>query len=163
MVARVGDASQQAAVARDVEVEGRVGAERGHHRGAWLQREAADQAEKAVDAWTDGDMGGGHAVVGGEGLLQVVVLRVAVHPGIGGGRLHRGDGAGGGAEKAFVRPEPGTEGGAGAAFKGLGAGEGDGRGEPVGVGGQKAGHGGRLARVGAAGKGAARAWALDEP
>jgi hypothetical protein len=140
-VVAVGHGPQHAAEARDVVVEGRVGAERGDDRGAGRHQQADEAAEQAVDALADHDVLRPDAVVRGDRRPQVVAFRVAVHPGVPGGRGDGGDGARRGAEHALVGAEPGAEGPPQGALLRLGADEGHGGGQARGEG-RQAGHGG---------------------
>ncbi len=81
-----------------MEVEGRIGAERGRDRDARLHEQAHDVAEQTVDPFAHYDILRLHAVLRGERLLQIVIFRIAIFPGIGGLRPH-------GLDRARRRPE----------------------------------------------------------
>ena len=140
-VVAVGDGDELAAEAGDVVGEGRVGAGGGHDGRAGGDEEADEVAEEAVDAFADGDVRGGDAVVGGERGLELEELGVGVHPAVCGGVGHGGDGGRGRAEDALVGADPGGERAAEGAFLGLRADEGDRGGEAGGEGGQAHGRG----------------------
>ena len=108
-VVAIGDGNQPPPETRDVEGEGRVGAGRGHDRRAGRDEEPDEQAEQAVDPLAHHDVLRPDAVVGGQRGLEVVDFGIAVHPGLGGGVRHRGDGARRGAEDALVGADAGNE------------------------------------------------------
>ena len=87
-VVLVGHGDQPPARARDMEVEGRVGAERRHHRRARLDEHAHDQAEQPVDALADNHVFVADAEMRRQCRLQVEIVGVAIHPHVGGrGRM----------------------------------------------------------------------------
>ncbi len=108
-VVAVGRRDEPAAVARDVERERRIRAERADDRHARLDVQARDDAEERVDALTDDHVRRRHAVACRDRLLEVVVLGVAVLPAVGRCRVHRRDRARRGAEGALVGTEPRAE------------------------------------------------------
>ena len=128
-VVAIGDGDELAAEARDVEGEGRIGAGRGDDGRAGGDEQADEEAEQTVDTLADDDVLRADAVVGGERGLQVAHLGVAVHPGLGGGVGHRGDGARRRAEDALVGADAGDEGPARGALLRLGTDEGHGGGQ----------------------------------
>jgi len=111
------------AAARDVEVEGRIGAVRGDDGGTGLGRELHRQAQQPVDALADHDVVDADAVGARDRGAQLVAFRVGVHPVARGRRLHRGDGLGRGPEHALVGAEPRREGVAARALLRLGSDE----------------------------------------
>ena len=108
-VVAVARRDEPAAVARDVEREGRIRAERGDDRHARLDVQASDDAEQCVDALTDDHVRRRHAVACRDRVLEVVVLGVAVLPAVARRLVHRRDGARRGAEGALVGTEPRAE------------------------------------------------------
>ena len=144
MIAKIGHAGQRAAKAGDVKIEGWIGAGRGDDRDAGVQRQAGEIAEKAVDPLTDDNMGGGEAVMARDSGFEIVIFGIAVHPDIGRGAAHGGDGMGRGAEEAFIRAEAGGKGPGTGALLGLGADEGHGGRQGGGERGQELGHVGKV-------------------
>jgi hypothetical protein len=128
-IVAVGHRVERAAEARDMEVEGRIGAEGGDDRIALGHEHPDEVAEEPVDAFADDDVAGRDAVMRGERGAEIVDLRVAVFPDLGRGGLHGRDGRGRGAEDALIRADPGAEGGGAAALERLGPHEGDAGGE----------------------------------
>ena len=71
-------------MAGDVEIEGRIGAERRHHRKPRLDHQPDDLPEQRIDAFPDRQVLRPAAEMGGQRLLQGEILRVVVLPGRGG-------------------------------------------------------------------------------
>ena len=151
VVVAVGHRHEARTEARDMEVEGRVGAGRGHHRGSGLGQHPHHEAEQLVDAGPEADLAGIHPMMLGEERPEVVALRVAV-PGDAFDRGAHGLGCTGrNPEGALVRTDANVERPAGPPLDGFGADEGDGRGKLPHDGaernhGQKAGSGERRGR-----------------
>ena len=120
---------QPPAIAGDMEVEGGIGAERGRDRHARLDEQAHDVAEQSVDALAHHDVLRLHAVLRGQRVLEVVVLGIAVFPGIGRLLAHRLDGARRRAEHALVGADAGAEQAAALALLRFRPDEGHGRGQ----------------------------------
>ena len=145
------------AEACDVEIEGRVGAKRGDDRRAGGECEAAQEAKEPINPAPHHDMLRADAMMTGEGGAEVVAFGVGIHPTFQDRGLHRCDGFGGGAEEAFIGPEPCPEGVSLLTFQRLGPGEGNGAGQGGGEGGEKSAHdAARVTRKSARGKGDVR-------
>ena len=71
---------QHPAIARDVEIERRVGAVGGDDRIPRFDQQTHQIAEQPVDPFAHGDMGRGDAMMIGQRGAQIVVFRVAIHP-----------------------------------------------------------------------------------
>ena len=128
MVVAVRHGDEPCAETGNMVVEGRVGAERGHHCRAGRGEQAHDQAEQPVNAFADRDRVGRHAESCRERLFEVEIFRVAVAPGQTGRPRHRINHGRGRAETAFIGAEPGTERRAARAFLRFGPDEGHGGG-----------------------------------
>ncbi len=105
-------------------VERRVGTVRGHDRIAGADQKPHEVSQKPVDAFADHDAPRINAVVGRQRGPQVMAFGVAVFPHLRRRPGHRRDGAGRGAEDAFVGPDPRGEGASARALLRLGAHEG---------------------------------------
>ncbi|AMY70269.1 hypothetical protein FALB51S_03872 [Frigidibacter albus] len=147
MGAAIAHLVEHAAIACDMEVEGRIGAVRGDDGIARRDQHPHQVAQQPVDALAHHHMRGRGAVMGGQRGAQVVVLGVAIHPHVACGGGHRLDGAGRGAEHAFIRAEPGGEAAGAGPLLRLGPDEGHGGGKrrdergEAGRGGAGCGHG----------------------
>jgi len=123
-VVAVGHLVQHAAEARDMVVEGRIGAVRGHHRLARGEEQSHREAEQPVDALARHDLRRCHAMTRGQRGAQLVAVGVAVFPRLGHRRPHRLDGPRRGAEAVLVGAEPGAAQEVAAQLERLGPGEG---------------------------------------
>ena len=131
VVVAVGHGDDLSAEARDMVVEGRVGARGGDHCVAGADREPDEVAEQPVDAFADHDIGGRRAGGGGQRLAQVVARGIAVFPDLGRRFFHRRHRAGRGTEDAFIGAEPRAERPPPVALLRFRPDEGDGGGEAV--------------------------------
>ena len=105
----IGHRHQTAAISGNVEVEGRIGPERGDDGIARLGEQAHRVAEQRVDAFADHDVRGRQPQFLRQRRLQIVILGIAIHPAFGRRLSHGGDGFRRRAEDALVGAEPGPE------------------------------------------------------
>jgi len=129
MIPCVGHGDEFTAKTRDMVVECRVSAGRGDDFVALVHQQPDKVAQKPINTFTDHDVFRGNGVVLCQGIFQVVVFGVPVHPGIFGGILHGGNGHGGGAEYVFVCPQPCAKSAATGAFLCFGPNKRDGGGK----------------------------------
>ena len=108
-IVAVGDRLQVSAEPRDLVVEGRIGAVRGHHRHSGLDQHPDRQSEQLVDAPRHADVVDPHAVARRDLRAQLEGLGVSV-PRCPRDRLaHRLRGPGRHPERALVGPDPHRE------------------------------------------------------
>ena len=105
VIVLIGNGFQHAPKARDVIVEGRIRALRGHHRVARSNEQSHQIAKDPVDPFAYQNILGRDAAVMGQSVAQIEIFRVAIHPDITYRSLHRSNGVGRGAERVLVRPK----------------------------------------------------------
>ena len=129
VVVAVGHGHQARAEPRDLVVEGRVGAGRGHHRRTRVGQHPHDEPEELVDSGPEAHLLQLHPVMRGEGRPQVVPLRISVQGDVPERLAHRLGHARRDPQGALVRADPGFEGTADPALDRLRTDEGKGGGE----------------------------------
>ena len=104
-----------------MEVEGRVGTERGNDGHAGLDDKPHDKAEQVVDAFADDEVLGRETQMGRKRALQGMVFRIVVFPDLarlfGDGRKNRGRRA----KTTFIGADPGAHRKAALPLDGFGA------------------------------------------
>ena len=114
---RVGYGYKTSAIPVDVEIEGRIGAQRCSDSGARFDKHAHSIAEQRINPLAYRDVLGANTMMAGQRLLEVVVLGIAIFPDAGCSSFDRLDHTRRRAEAAFIGAEPCPEGDAALALQ----------------------------------------------